>query len=29
MGELIGKAVHEAVLEALIKQNGFKKTKED
>ena len=29
MGELIGKAVHNAVLEALIKQNGFKKAKED
>lgn len=27
MGELIGKAVHEAVMEALIKQNGFKKVK--
>lgn len=27
MGELIGKAVHEAVIEALIKQNGFKKVK--
>ncbi len=25
MGELIGKAVHEAVMEALKKQNGFKK----
>jgi len=26
IGELIGKAVYEAVLEALEKQNGFKKT---
>lgn len=29
MGELIGKAAYEAVMEALIKQNGFKKTKTD
>lgn len=27
MGELIGKAVYEAVIEALIKQNGFKRPK--
>lgn len=29
MCELIGKAVYEAVMEALIKQNGFKKAKAD
>ncbi len=29
MGELIGKAVYEAVMEGLEKQNGFKKAKED
>lgn len=29
MGELIGKAVHQAVMEGLIKQNGFKKKTAD